>query len=139
MIAQQYGCRVLDHHREIGGRYSVLSVTGLLPAAIAGFDIGRLREGAAMVLDRLLSDKRAADIPPAAGAALSVGLNLHTGIGISVMMPYCDRMADLGLWFCQLWAESLGKNGGGSTPVRALISTVSYSSISTARPTRCLR
>jgi glucose-6-phosphate isomerase len=120
MIAQQYGCRVLDHHPEIGGRYSVLSVTGLLPAAIAGFDIGRLREGAGTVLERLLSDNRAADIPPAAGAALSVGLNRHAGIGISVLMPYCDRMADLGLWFCQLWAESLGKNGGGSTPVRAL-------------------
>lgn len=120
IIARQYGCRVLDHHTEIGGRYSVLSVTGLLPAAIAGFDIAQLRGGAATVLDQLLSDTRAGDIPPAAGAALSVGLNLHANIGISVLMPYCDRMADLGLWFCQLWAESLGKNGGGSTPVRAL-------------------
>ena len=119
-IARQYGCRVLDHHPEIGGRYSVLSVTGLLPAAIAGFDIEELRGGAAVVVDQLLSGSSAGDIPPAAGAALSVGLNLHAGIGISVLMPYCDRMADLGLWFCQLWAESLGKNGGGSTPVRAL-------------------
>lgn len=120
VIARQYGCRILDHHPQIGGRYSVLSVTGLLPAAIAGSDIGRLRDGAGAVLDRLMSGDRAADIPPAAGAALSVGLNLHAGVGISVLMPYCDRMADLGLWFCQLWAESLGKNGGGSTPVRAL-------------------
>ena len=72
------------------------------------------------MVERLLSGSSAADIPPAAGAALSIGLNMHSGIGISVLMPYCDRMADLGLWFCQLWAESLGKNGGGSTPVRAL-------------------
>lgn len=120
VIAKRYGCRVLDHHPEIGGRYSVLSVTGLLPAAIAGFDIGRLRAGAKIVLDRLLTADNAADIPPAAGAAVSVGLNRQTGVGISVLMPYCDRMADLGLWFCQLWAESLGKNGDGSTPVRAL-------------------
>lgn len=120
IIAGRYGCSVLDHHPEIGGRYSVLSVTGLLPAAIAGFDLARLRDGAGTVIDRLLSGDSAADIPPAAGAAASVGLNMHSGIGISVLMPYCDRMADLGLWFCQLWAESLGKNGGGSTPVRAL-------------------
>lgn len=120
VIARRYGCRILDHHPEIGGRYSVLSVTGLLPAAIAGFDIGRLRAGAAIVIDQLLSGENAAEIPPAAGAAISVGLNRQTGVGISVLMPYCDRMADLGLWFCQLWAESLGKNGDGSTPVRAL-------------------
>lgn len=120
IIARQFGCRVLDHHPEIGGRYSVLSVTGLLPAAIAGFDIARLRDGAGAVIDQLLSGASAVDIPPAAGAAASIGLNRHTGIGISVLMPYCDRMADLGLWFCQLWAESLGKDGGGSTPVRAL-------------------
>lgn len=120
VIARQYDCTVLDHHPEIGGRYSVLSVTGLLPAAIAGFDIGRLRDGAGMVLEQLLSDAGVHDVPSATGAAVSVGLNRHTGVGISVLMPYCDRMADLGLWFCQLWAESLGKNGDGSTPVRAL-------------------
>lgn len=120
IIAREYGCRVLGHHPEIGGRYSVLSVTGLLPAAIAGFDIEGLRNGAGVVLDRLLSGDRAVDIPPAAGAAVSVGLNRHTAMAISVLMPYCDRMADLGLWYCQLWAESLGKNGEGSTPVRAL-------------------
>lgn len=120
VIARQYGCRVLDHHPEIGGRYSVLSVTGLLPAAIAGFDVAQLRDGAGTVMDQLLSGGGAADIPAAAGAAVSIGLNRHAGVGISVLMPYCDRMADLGLWFCQLWAESLGKEGGGSTPVRAL-------------------
>ncbi len=35
-------------------------------------------------------------------------------------MPYVDRLADFGLWYRQLWAESLGKNGTGTTPIRAV-------------------
>lgn len=119
-IARQYGCRTLDHDPNVGGRYSVLSVTGLLPAAIAGLDVERLRAGAQTVIDGLLSGDKAADFPPATGAAVSVGLNRHVGAGITVLMPYCDRLANFGLWYCQLWAESLGKQGEGTTPVRAV-------------------
>ncbi|HKW53324.1 MAG TPA: glucose-6-phosphate isomerase, partial [Stellaceae bacterium] len=56
----------------------------------------------------------------ALGAALSVALNERRGIGTSVLMPYVDRLAFFGLWFRQLWAESLGKGGKGTTPVRAM-------------------
>ena len=98
----------------------MLSVTGLLPAAIAGLDIERLRAGAATITEPLLAGASAADLPPATGAALSVGLNRNAGTRLSVLMPYCDRFADLGLWFCQLWAESIGKQGEGTTPVRAI-------------------
>lgn len=120
VISRDLGCTTLEHHAGIGGRYSVLSVTGMLPAAIAGLDIERLRAGAATVSEPLLSGAAAADIPPVAGAALSVGLNRSAGTALTVLMPYCDRLADLGLWFCQLWAESIGKNGDGTTPVRAI-------------------
>ena len=119
-IARRLGCVTLDHDPDIGGRYSVLSVTGLLPAAIAGLDIERLREGAATVLETVLSGAAAADVPPAAGAAVSIGLSQNAGIGLTILMSYCDRLANLGSWFSQLWAESLGKQGGGTTPVRAL-------------------
>jgi glucose-6-phosphate isomerase len=120
VIARGLGCTVLEHHAAIGGRYSVLSVTGMLPAAIAGLDIARLRAGAATITGPLLSGAATADIPPAAGAALAVGLNRNAGTRLTVLMPYCDRLADLGLWFCQLWAESIGKQGEGTTPVRAI-------------------
>ena len=120
IIARDLGCTVLDHDANIGGRYSVLSVTGMLPAAIAGLDIARLRAGAATISGPLLSGAAAEDIPPAAGAALAVGLNRNAGTRLTVLMPYCDRLADLGLWFCQLWAESVGKQGEGTTPVRAI-------------------
>ena len=53
-------------------------------------------------------------VRPAIGAAISVGLATENRITTTVVMPYVDRLADFGLWFRQLWAESLGKNGKGT-------------------------
>ena len=112
--------RILDHDPRIGGRYSALSVTGVLPALIAGLDAAALRDGAAEVLDATFAAGDPREAAPALGAAVSVGLAERRGIGVSVLMPYVDRLAPFGLWFRQLWAESLGKDGKGTTPVRAL-------------------
>jgi len=112
--------RLLDHDPGIGGRYSVLSNVGLLPAMIAGLDAAALRDGASSVLDATLGAARAREAPPALGAAVAVALSERRGIANSVLMPYVDRLAFFGLWFRQLWAESLGKNGKGTTPVRAM-------------------
>jgi glucose-6-phosphate isomerase len=112
--------RLLDHDPGIGGRYSVLSTVGILPALIAGLDAAALRQGAATVLDQTLAATEARQSPPALGAALAVGLAEHRSIDITVLMPYIDRLAPFGLWYRQLWAESLGKNGLGTTPVGAL-------------------
>jgi glucose-6-phosphate isomerase len=79
-----------------------------------------VREGAASVLDPVLQASDAHDLPPAVGAALSVGLARERGIGTTVLMPYCDRLGYFGFWYRQLWAESLGKGGNGTTPVRAM-------------------
>ncbi|MGH7001631.1 MAG: glucose-6-phosphate isomerase, partial [Stellaceae bacterium] len=49
--------RTLEHDPNIGGRYSVLSIVGLLPALIAGVDVGALRRGAGSVLDATLAAK----------------------------------------------------------------------------------
>jgi glucose-6-phosphate isomerase len=118
--AEAAGMRVIDHDPGVGGRYSVLSVVGLLPAMIAGLDAVALREGAAAVLDPLREGAAPSDCPPAAGAALNVALLETRGITVSVMMPYVDRLSTFGLWYRQLWAESLGKDGTGTTPVAAL-------------------
>ncbi|SKA31812.1 glucose-6-phosphate isomerase [Enhydrobacter aerosaccus] len=118
--AMRLGCPVLDHDPNIGGRYSVLSLVGLLPALIAGVDVAAVREGAASVLDPVLAAKEATGLAPAVGAALSVGLAKERGVHTTVLMPYCDRLGYFGFWFRQLWAESLGKDGKGTTPVRAM-------------------
>ncbi len=119
-LAKKYEIPVLDHDPKLGGRYSVLSLTGMLPAMIAGLDPTAVREGAETVVRSLLRSPEAKDFAPAVGAAVSVGLTRHRGIAITVMMPYIDRLARFGQWYRQLWAESLGKGGNGTTPVRAM-------------------
>ncbi|MDE2228026.1 MAG: glucose-6-phosphate isomerase [Alphaproteobacteria bacterium] len=112
--------RILDHDPGIGGRYSVLSNVGLLPAMIAGVDVVKLRRGADTVLDATLAARHPRDAAPALGAAIAVALNERHRVANTVIMPYVDRLAHFGLWFRQLWAESLGKDGKGTTPIRAV-------------------
>jgi glucose-6-phosphate isomerase len=116
-LAGRIGATLLDHDPGIGGRYSVLSAVGLLPALIAGLDAAAVRQGAALVWRRLI--EQGPEAPPALGAALAVAA-LRAGLSQTVLMPYVDRLAEFGLWFRQLWAESLGKDGTGTTPIRAL-------------------
>ena len=119
-IASEHGLFCLEHDPNVGGRFSALSVTGLLPAAIAGVDVEGVRRGAAVVLDAALSAENPLADPAIAGAALNVALARDHGIGQTVLLPYVDRLDRLSFWFRQLWAESLGKEGHGTTPVNAL-------------------
>jgi len=119
-LAKRLGCTILEHDSQIGGRYSALSLVGMLPAMIAGLDGAAIREGAASVLDPVLAANDVAGIAPAQGAALSVGLAREKGINISVLMPYVDRLNTFAYWYRQIWAESLGKQGLGTTPAVAL-------------------
>lgn len=119
-IAIKHDITVLDYNPSIGGRYSVLSLVGLLPAMIAGLDAKALRAGAACVLRPVLLGEDPENIEPAVGAAISVGLATEKNISSTVMMTYADRLEHFGLWFRQLWAESLGKEGKGTTPINAM-------------------
>jgi glucose-6-phosphate isomerase len=118
-LLEPYGSRFLDHDVGVGGRYSVLTNVGLLPAALLGLDIAAIRAGAARALVAVLAGGAAADIPSAAGAALNLAA-AEAGKGIAVLMGYGDRFERLARWWVQLWAESLGKAGKGSQPVAAL-------------------
>ncbi len=119
-IAEGLGMTVLDHDPDVGGRFGVLSVAGLLPAMIAGLDALAVRSGANTVLQNALKAKTPKDCETAAGAAISIALFREKGATSTVMMPYADRLANFGLWFQQLWGESLGKDGTGTTPIAAL-------------------
>ena len=111
---------LLDHDTQVGGRYSALTNVGLLPAAVLGLDIAAIRQGAALALAPVLAKKPPAEVPAALGAALAVALAERKGKSISVLMAYTDRLERLTRWYVQLWAESLGKAGRGTTPVAAL-------------------
>jgi glucose-6-phosphate isomerase len=112
-----HNIRMMDHDPGVGGRFSVLTNVGLLPAAVCGLDIGAIRQGAADALAPVLGHRPAAEVPAAVGAALAVALSSKT---ISVLMAYADRLQMFTKWYVQLWAESLGKNGKGTTPIGAL-------------------
>jgi glucose-6-phosphate isomerase len=115
-----HGVPMLDHHTSIGGRFSCLTNVGLLPALARGLDARAIRAGAASVINGLLTAKSAADFAPALGAASMIALSKERGVRTLVMMPYADRLAKFAEWYVQLWAESLGKKGEGTTPVPAL-------------------
>ncbi len=119
-LAGQFGIHSLDHDPRIGGRFSVLSLVGLLPAAIAGLDIEAVRDGAAEVLESAMAADDPKDSAPALGAAVSAALAREHGIAATVFMAYADALGETALWFRQLWAESLGKQGKGTTPIDAV-------------------
>jgi glucose-6-phosphate isomerase len=91
-----------------------------LPAAVLGLDIAAIREGAAAALAPLLARKAPDEVPSAVGAALSVTLAQTRGKTIAAMMAYADKLEKFAKWYVQLWAESLGKDGKGTTPLAAL-------------------
>ena len=109
----------LDHHTGVGGRYSVLTNVGLLPAAVARArhrgDPRRRGRGLRAVPRR----RAPREAPAALGAALNLAFAME-GKGITVLMAYADRLERFTRWWVQLWAESLGKDGKGSQPVAAI-------------------
>jgi glucose-6-phosphate isomerase len=109
----------LDHDTGVGGRYSVLTNVGLLPAAILGIDVRALRKGAGISLKATLKAASVEAAPAAMGAALNLAA-MRNGKNLAVMMGYSDRFERLARWWVQLWAESLGKGGHGTQPVAAL-------------------
>jgi glucose-6-phosphate isomerase len=123
-LVQRYGIPAIDHDPKVGGRYAVLSCVGMLPALIAGLNVRALRLGAQSVLDTAFAAADTMgdpmDCPPALGAALSLLLADDRGASQTVLMPYLDQLNDFSFWYRQLWAESLGKDGNGTTPVSAL-------------------
>lgn len=119
-LAERHGMALLDHPPGVGGRFSVLTVVGAFPAMLMGLDPARLREGAATVLDQALSARHAQQVPAACGAAIAAALAEQGKAAACVLMPYLERLERFAMWYRQLWAESLGKQGKGTTPIRAL-------------------
>jgi glucose-6-phosphate isomerase len=135
-IAARDGIVTLDVPPAVGGRFSVLSPVGLLPAALSGIDIAALLAGARRAVERGAS----ADLlhnPAALFAALHWAADSDLGARVHVLMPYTDRLRELAEWFRQLWAESLGKRVDregrtvhvGPTPVASVGATDQHSQV----------
>ena len=120
----------------VGGRFSVLTPVGLLPAVLTGIDIEELLAGAALMDTRC--QREAVWENPAYLLALLLYLSdVEKGKPMCVFMPYVDALKDVADWFRQLWAESLGKRFSlsgavaevGSTPIKALGVTDQHSQL----------
>ncbi len=111
-ILTDIGAPILEHDPDLGGRYTAFSTVGLVPAMLVGLDAVQIRKAGREAFEA--TDSFAAD-----GAALSVAAR-DIGLSQHVMWAYSDRLERLTKWWRQLWAESLGKSGQGTTPVDAL-------------------
>jgi glucose-6-phosphate isomerase len=96
---------------EIGGRFSVLTPVGLVPAEFIDYNIEELLNGA-----------HSAVVDPEPVIHLGVCKYLHylRNRTISVVMAYSNYLKEFTEWYAQLWAESLGKDGKGQTPMKAI-------------------
>ena len=135
-LSNDEGIAALPVPSNVGGRFSVLSAVGLLPAAMTGISIRELLAGAAE-MDQRCRNPDLMQNPAALYAVLQYLADTELRAPIHVMMPYSDPLRDIADWFRQLWAESLGKAnslGGeqifvGPTPVKSLGATDQHSQV----------
>lgn len=126
-VAVQDKMKTLPIPENVGGRFSVFSSVGLLPAAVAGINIKALLEGAGE-MDKRCSKNDLMKNPAYLNAVIHHLADARKGKSISVMMPYSSRLRTVADWYAQIWAESLGKAVNtkgetvnvGQTPVKAL-------------------
>jgi glucose-6-phosphate isomerase len=131
-LAREDGISALEIPPSVGGRFSVLTPVGLLPAALMGIDCSQLLAGSAAMIDRCVGAELRSN-PAAVFATLQWLSQQRLGRGSHVLMPYSDPLRDIAAWFVQLWAESLGKVRGdenvGPTPIAALGATDQHSQV----------
>jgi glucose-6-phosphate isomerase len=134
-IVEREGYDSLSIPSGVGGRFSVLSTVGLFPIACAGIDIGELLGGARDLCEDLIRFPNDALHKTELFAALHfLGLT-EKKQNVHVFIPYAAHLREIGFWFRQLWAESLGKKDSldgrevfvGPTPVAALGATDQHS------------
>ncbi|MGH9557278.1 MAG: glucose-6-phosphate isomerase [Terriglobales bacterium] len=120
----------------VGGRFTVLSPVGLLPAALIGVNIEKLL-GGARAANAVCWSAKLAENPALASAAVHHALNTKRGKSIEVVFAYSSFLWGAAFWYRQLWAESLGKRVDrsgkvvecGQTPVAALGATDQHSQL----------
>lgn len=135
-LAHQEGFKLFYIPSSVGGRFSELSPVGLLPAAVCGIDIRGMLHGA-KCMDARCKANNVWENPALLEAVLQFICMKEKGANVQVVMPYADSLKYMADWFCQLWAESLGKNvtrdglpcNVGQTPTKALGVTDQHSQL----------
>ena len=120
-LATENGYKTFEIKDDVGGRFSVLTPVGLLPIAVAGYDIEAIMQGAKEMREVLINDKSMTN--PAWKYAAFRNLLYNKGKKIDVFLSYHPALQYLSRWWQQLFGESEGKNGKGLFPVCLLNTT----------------
>ena len=134
-VAAKEGFEIFGVPAGVGGRFSVLSNVGLVPFAVMGIDIKAMLSGAKAM--RAACEREDIYANPALMTAYLQVNSMKNGKNISVMMPYADGLKTMADFYCQIWAESLGKavdKAGktvnfGQTPAKSLGVTDQHSQV----------
>ena len=119
-LAQALQCRDIFRVPDgVGGRFSVLSTVGLLPAAVLGLNVVRLLEGAVMMNERF-QNAAVGNNPVLDFAGVCHLLEKERGASTRVLSVWSKSLEAFGLWYDQLLAESLGKSEQGALPLTAV-------------------
>ena len=121
-IAQNNNCTLLEHNKDVGGRYSIFTNVGILPAIISGLNIDELFSGASEVINNFEKYN-----PYDLGRYLTQKENAK--FTNNVLMTYSDSLYFFGKWYLQLWAESIGKNNKGITAIHSVGTTDQHSQL----------
>lgn len=100
----------------VGGRFSILSAVGLMPAAVMGLDVVKLLEGA-VAMNQRFREAKIGDNPVLDYSAVCHLMEASHGATIRILSTWGKRLEAVGLWYDQLLSESLGKQGQGATPI----------------------
>ena len=121
-IAKRNNCMLLEHKKDIGGRYSIFSNVGMIPAILANLDVKKIHEGALRTIEKnnFVNSLKFAQIFKFCSS---------NNYLLNVMMTYSDGLNYFGKWYLQLWAESIGKNNKGVTPLHAIGTTDQHSQL----------
>ena len=114
-IAQQEGYRTYVIPDNVGGRFSVLTPVGLLPIAMAGYDIDQLLQGA-RDMRKLCIDSDSLNDNPAMLYAAIRNLLYRKGCKVEILENFVPQLKYISEWWKQLYGESEGKEGKGILP-----------------------
>lgn len=107
---------------DVGGRFSVLTAVGLLPIAVAGFDVGKLMDGARR-MQRICGSSSSLLVNPAALYAVNRNILYQKNFSTEILVNYQPKLQYLGEWWKQLFGESEGKEGKGIFPASVNFTT----------------
>lgn len=113
-LSTQEGYKTFVVPDNVGGRFSVLTPVGLIPIALAGFDIRAMLEGALEMENALAV--RSEENPAVQYAAMRNLLHARYGKAVEIMVCYNPKFQYLAEWWKQLYGESEGKDGKGIFP-----------------------